>query len=125
MISNHWEDNWTLRMENTVLEIKVTTKGIRSQTQAKDTSEAGTENNTETKAKDAETTEVTKTKSNTSEKTDTNANNNDIATGPDTSRTEESRDPNPIATDTAQREPHRCPSNPSGPQCSAKTQGRM
>ena len=84
---------------------KITTKGVGSQTQTKDASEAGTKNNTETKVKDAETMEVTKTKRNTSEKADTNAKNNDIAkaTGPNTSRTEESRDPNTIATDTAQR----------------------
>ena len=43
--------------------IKMTTKGIGSQTQTKDTSKAGTKNNTKAKVENAETTEAAKTKS--------------------------------------------------------------
>ena len=58
---------------------KITTKGIVSKTQTKDTSEAGTKNN----------------------------NNIAKTTGPNTSKTEERRDQNTIATNTAQKGPRR------------------
>ena len=35
MIGNHWEDSWTLRMENTPLEFRIAMKGANNQVQAK------------------------------------------------------------------------------------------
>ena len=73
------ETNYHIKVINVIKITKITTKGIGSQTQTKDTSEAGTTNN----------------------------NNIAKATGPNTCKTEERRDPNTIATNTAQKGPRR------------------
>ena len=62
MIGNHWEDSWTLRMENTPLEFRIAMKGANTQVQAKimntipkdtkRTTEVGTEDATEAMAKE-------------------------------------------------------------------------
>ena len=69
MIRDHWEDNWTLKMENTPLELKIAMKGPNNQAQAKNTGtivkdtkramEVGTEDATETTVKKAKVVETT------------------------------------------------------------------
>ena len=67
MIGDHWEDSWTLRMENTPLEFRIAMKGANKQVQAmnmgtiakdtKRTTEVGTKDATEAMVKKVEAVE--------------------------------------------------------------------
>ena len=73
MISNHWEDSWTIRTENTPREFKLATKGTKNQVQTKSMgnitkhtkkdTEIETNNSTETMARKKKTMN-TKTRNN-------------------------------------------------------------